>query len=238
MRDLKTAILSFGFLLTFGVARTNAAVLITSSNLDSFELGPAIIGPLGPEVPGTFVTNDSIDIGNLRSSVFCPFGTEQADCPSASVETYIYRHIVTPSTNDVTSFTADFPVNGFTGVAGYSFTESGAVGGNGNNTDFNIVFNDDSDETLVWSLAAGSDRFFDSGETITFFWQSTNSPAGPIGSYRINNAVTGTAIGPAPSSTTSTTSVPEPSKWGFLALFVIFLSRLKSDLRSSQEQIV
>ena len=223
-----TAAISLGFLLTLGVARTNAAVLVTPSNLDSLELGPAIIGPLGPEVPGTFVTNDDVEIGNLRSSVFCPLGTAQADCPSDSLETYIYRHIVTPSTDDVSSFTAGFPVDGFTGVAGYSFNESGAVGGNGNNTDFNIVFNNDSDGSLIWNLNADSDRFFDSGETITFFWQSTNPPAGPIGSYSIDNSLMGQAIGPAPTATeTPATSVPEPNMWGFLALSVIFMSRLK-----------
>ncbi|VEP11774.1 putative Exosortase, PEP-CTERM interaction domain protein [Hyella patelloides LEGE 07179] len=228
-----TTVISSGFLLTLSVARTNAAVLIAPSNLDSLELGPAIIGPLGPEVPGTFVTNDAEEIGNLRSSVFCPLGTEQADCPSDSIETFTYRHIVTPNTDDLASFTAGFPVNGFTGVAGYSFGESGAAGGSGNDTDFNIVFNDDSDETLSWNLNAESDLFFDSDETITFFWQSTVPPAGPIGSYSINNAVTGTAIGPAPATDASPTSVPEPSNWGFLALSMIFLARLKPNSRFS-----
>ena len=54
------------------------------------------------------------------------------------------------------------------GIAGYSFSESGTAGGNGNETDFNIVFNDDTDQSLVWSVADNSNLFFDGGETITF----------------------------------------------------------------------
>ncbi|MDJ0532085.1 MAG: hypothetical protein QNJ70_06245 [Xenococcaceae cyanobacterium MO_207.B15] len=223
MKVLRTIAAIALSMLTLEVHRTHAAVLIAPTDLDALELGPAIIGPLGPEVPGTFVTNDAVEIGNLRSSVFCPIGTEQADCPSDSVETYIYRHIVTPSLNDITSFTAGFPVAGFTGVAGYSFSESGLAGGNGSDTDFNIVFNDDTDETLVWGLSNDSDLFFDSGETITFFWQSIIPPAGPIGSYSLSNSEDGTAIGPAPVAPTAPAPVPEPSTLVFLALSVFFL---------------
>ncbi len=202
--------------LTLETAPIHAAVLIPATDLDTLSLGPAIIGPLGPEVPGTFTTETTTEIGNIRSSVFCPVGTEQADCPSDSIPTYIYRHIVTSSVDDISSFTAAFPVSGFTGVAGYSFGESGTVGGNGNETDFNIVFNEDTDQSLVWNLADNSNLFFDSGETITFFWQSTIPPAGPIGSYNLSNSEVGTARGPAPAP--PATPVPEPSSLVILAL--------------------
>ena len=220
MKALRTTAALALSLLSLDVARSHAAVLIAPTDLDTLELGPVIIGPLGPEVPGTFMTNDAVEIGNLRSSVFCPMGTEQADCPSDSVETYIYRHIVTPSIDEITYFTAGFPVAGFTGVGGYSFNESGEAGGNGNNTDFNLVFNDDTNGTLVWSLANDRDLFFDSGETITFFWQSIIPPAGPIGSYSLSNSEDGTAIGPAPASPTA--PVPEPNTLGFWALSVLY----------------
>ncbi len=216
--------LSVFSLVSLAATQTHAAVIVQPTNLDSLSLGPAIIGPLGPEVPGTFTIEDGSEIGTIRSSVFCPVGTEPADCPSAALDTYIYRHIVTPDLENLTSFTAGFPVSGFTGVAGYSFGESGAAGGSGNDADFSIVFNNDTDNTLVWNLNNLNNSFFERGETITFFWQSTIPPAGPIGDYSItNNVQTGTARGPAPAL--STTPVPEPSNLVLLALFSLPLWR-------------
>ena len=225
MKALSTTVTIAFSLLTVGVNQTQAAVIITPTNLDNLSLGPAIIGPLGPVVPGTFTTGDGSAIGMIDSSVFCPVGTAQADCPSSSLDTYIYRHTVTPDVDNLTSFTAGFPVSGFTEVAGYDFGESGAAGGNGDSGDFEIVFNNDSDNTLIWNVADSSNLFFDRGETITFFWQSTIPPAGPIGSYTItNDSQSGTGRGPAPAP--PVTTVPEPSSLVFLALgFFPFLKK-------------
>lgn len=227
MKALSTTVTIAFSLLTVGVNQTHAAIIITPTNLDNLSLGSAIVGPRGPVVEGKFTTDNGFIIGTIDSSVFCPVGIAQADCPSNLVNTYTYRHTVTPGVDNLTSFTAGFPVSGFTGVAGYSFSESSTADDNGDNGDFEIVFNDDTDSTLVWNVADSSNLFFDSGETITFFWQSTIPPAGPIGSYTISNgSQTVTGIGPAPAP--PVTPVPEPSSLIFLALcFFPFVKREK-----------
>ena len=79
-----------------------------------------------------------------------------------------------------------FAVAGYTGVAGWSFTEAAAAGGTGTSTDLSI---DNIDGQLNWNIVYGlwrSQLGWDSGEPITFFFVSTKPPG--IGYYNLSAA--------------------------------------------------
>ena len=113
---------------------------------------------------------------------------------------YTYVHEVTPTINNISEFNTGFAVAGFNGIAGYSFSQSAAAGGPGNGTGISIEL--DPDRTLDWSVD-NANKYWDSGEKITFFFQSTIRPG--LGDYNLVNSEVGTAVSYAP--------VPEPSTY-------------------------
>lgn len=224
---MKISIISIIGLLTIGVGRasagtividsgpiiiTNASTSVNPQDLSSIDLGEVIIGPLGSVVSDDFTTNSSEDIGDLNSSVF----------DNSATGLFTYTHQVIPGVNDIDSFAVSFPASGFNGVAGYDFSQASAAGGNGDETDFDISFNGITNETITWNITSSGDSFFDTGETITFFWQSTLRPVGPFGTYNLdNNSSSGNALGPSPNAP-NPEPIPEPSSWGLLSLFSLF----------------
>ena len=62
---------------------------------------------------------------------------------------YTYVHTVTPDLVNNLLFNSAGAVAGFTGVAGWSFTEAGAAGGTGTSTDLSI---DNIDGQLNWNI--------------------------------------------------------------------------------------
>lgn len=172
------------------------STLVTPQDFSSIDLGEVIVGPLGSVVSDDFTTVSSQDIGDLNSSVFA----------NSATGLFTYTHQVTPGVDNINSFAVNFPATGFNGIAGYNFSESNSAGGNGEETDFEIVSNDNTDETITWNIPDGTESFFDAGETITFFWQSTLRPVGPFGTYSLDSGSSlGNAIGPTPNA-----PVPEP----------------------------
>ena len=145
------------------------AVSVTPTDLDGIELGEIIVGPNGPTPTDTLESSTGETFGELTSSVFNNDGL------------FTFTHTVTPGVPErfpgIDSFSTGFGVLGFTGVAGYDFAEATAAGV--------PVFVDLSDETgeLSWFAASEGATLFNNGESITFFWQSTVGPAGPIGVY-------------------------------------------------------
>ena len=180
------------------------AITIPATDLDTWVGGASIL----PALPDDFVTAapPPPTNGSVENEVFY----------DGSV--YTYTHEVTPSLNNNLSFNSGGPIAGFTGIAGYSFSQSGAAGGLGTAFDFDI---DEIDGTLVWRTNIGSGAGWDIGEPITFFFVSTKSPG--IGDYNLTSSEVGTAQSYAP--------VPEP---GSIALLGSGLVALYTAVRRRQ----
>ena len=116
---------------------------------------------------------------------------------------YTYTHTVTPSLNNNISFNTAAAIAGFTGTAGWSFSDSGAIGGTGTSVDFVI---EEFDGALVWRPQFGPGAGWDTGESVTFFFVSTLRPG--IGDYNLTSSEVGTAQSYAP--------VPEPGSIALL----------------------
>ena len=188
-------------------AQTNE---IEPTDLDSLRLGAKIEGPVGPDVETSFINTSGNAIGDLSSSVSCPREIDSCiplENPEGTIYTYLYE--VTPGVdlpNDapfpqpntlqpferIESFRLNFPAVGFNGVAGYSFSQAEDA------TDAETVFIETaSDGSLVWILPEEVE--WEEGKTISFFWQTTQAPSGPKGSYGLmgDGRMSG-AVGPLP----------------------------------------
>lgn len=220
----------------FGLSsqKANAASLIPT-NFDELNLGATIVGPVGPEVETTLVNPDDFGLGDLTSSVSCPPGFTSCVPPENPTGTiYTYVHQVTPGVdfpndppfpqpennipfNNVQQFSLGFDAAGFNGVAGYSFSQ--AENALGSDANFNIEQLDDG--RLTWTVSGGEnwDTNTVNPETITFFWQTTQAPSGPGGTYiASNNSTFGSGNGPLP---VPVQTVPESNGlFGLLAVGV------------------
>ncbi|HNP26422.1 MAG TPA: hypothetical protein PKM20_06760, partial [Nitrosomonas sp.] len=203
--------------LIFSLSSAIHAAPVTAVDLATLPLGAKIVGPVGPEVETTMTfTNPADDvtgIADLSSSVSCD-ARFIADCSATAVAgfndvVYTYQHQVIPGVdlpndppfpapgsvvalNGVTEFRLQFPAHGFLGVAGFDFGQAGTAIGS-----VNIGIEQLGDGSLVWTLPNGSG--WDTGETITFFWQTTQRPSGPGGVYAATNQIlSGTGNGPIP----------------------------------------
>lgn len=202
-------------LLTAGIlglaAGSADALNIAPTNLDSLNVGAKIVGPVGPTVDTTLVNTDGDGLGDLTSSVSCPAGFTACLPPTNPANTiYTYIHEVTPGVdflndapfpspattlpfNGVREFSLTFAAEGFTGVAGYSFSQATAALGAGNGFTIQQL----ADRSLNWRV--NQDTGWDTGETVSFFWQTTQAPSGPGGIYSIANPLdSGLANGPLP----------------------------------------
>jgi len=131
-------------------------------------------------------------MGNLVSNVYFD-GTQ-----------YTYVQTVTPSLNNNFLLDTAFPVAGYTGVAGWSFSDADAAGGAGNVFDF-MQF-DGSQIGWVSLIGLPFNLGWDANESISFFFVSTKPPT--IGDYNLIGLESGTANGFAP--------VPEPGTIAWL----------------------
>lgn len=183
--------------------------IVTPTDFGSLNLGGAVQGPLGPEIEGSLISGD-VALGNISSSVHCPEEIEACDPETAeegTIYTYVYR--IRPGfdgPNDegfempervvpverAQSFALGFPAHGFTGVAGYDVEEANAVLEEGINAVISC-----EDGRLRWTFP--EEAGWSTGETITFFWQSTQPPTGADGEYRFDgDARQATGRGPMP----------------------------------------
>jgi hypothetical protein len=117
---------------------------------------------------------------------------------------YTYVHTVNPSLNNNQVINTQFNVNGFTGTAGWSFSEAFDAGGSGTAADFDL---DDFDQ-LKWDSNIGPGFGWDANESISFFFVSTRPPT--IGDYNLIGLESGTAQSFQPSP------VPEPGSIALL----------------------
>ena len=224
--------ITFALVLAFTPA-TQAAP-IAATDFDSLVLGATIVGPVGPEVESSLVDPGGLGLGDLSSSVSCPDGFA-ACAPTTAGAIFTYVHEVTPGVdfpndppfpapttviplNAVSSFGLGFKAEGFTGVAGYSFSQAANVLASG----AAIQIEELADGRIVWNLDASAG--WDTGETLTFFWQTTQGPSGPGGRYAIANAAyAGDGAGPVP------IPVPEPKAALYLVLSLALALALHRD---------
>ncbi len=161
---------------------TALAATVTPADLDVSTYGTLIEGPTTDD----FLDSSQTDIGDIRNWVY-------EDTSGAST-LYTYVHQVTAGVNNISEFNTGFNVKGFNGVAGWDYTEASTAGGDGDADDFLITL--DPDGTLDWNREAGSAAWWDSGEAITFFFQSNRPPR--LGTYNLINSSVGTATSFAP----------------------------------------
>jgi len=215
----------------------SSAVVITPTDFDTLALGAAITGPVGPEVEASLVTAADESLGDISSRVQCPSGFGVCAPPTNPAgTTYTYIHEIIPGvdlTNDapfampgtllspsgLTQFSLAFPPSGFNGVAGFSFGQANtALAGGASAITINAMA-----DGIIWDLDATEG--WDTGENLTFFWQTLQSPSGPGGQYQLANAaLSGIGAGPVP---TTPVQVPEPTTGALLigALLVMTASR-------------
>ena len=124
---------------------------------------------------------------------------------------FLYRIRFFPL-DDVNLFQLGFAAEGFNAagsVAGFSFSEAASALG----TPGAISIEHLNDGSLAWTISTDD---WDTGEPITFFWQTTQPPIGPGGIYSISNGITsGSGNGPLPRP------VPEPGSAALLSLAML-----------------
>ena len=198
-------------------AESDGAAAALARNFEAGEfldldLGAKIVGPQGPEVTSA-LSNAEGNFADMRSFVACPADMTECDPATAPEGTiYTYVHVVYPGedneagtgsgegndSSDVeraTAFRMTRPATGFTGAAGYSKDEAMAAIG----AKADVVITCD-DGALVWTVSAGDggDQW-EQAEPLTFWWQSTVAPAGPVAAYAIDaNYAQATGSGPYP----------------------------------------
>lgn len=182
-------------------------------------LGARIEGPVGPEVDASIMLSNStpedgkrIALGDIKGWVACPEGATSCNPKSLSGDAvYTYVYVVTPGVDEpnddkfpdstsvetvasATEFRMVLPAIGFTGTAGYSLNQArAALGTQG-------TFSISCDEgKLVWKVASGGK--WETDEPITFFWQSSKPPAGPMDAFILEaDGKQGVGAGPHPAT--------------------------------------
>jgi hypothetical protein len=203
-----------------------AITLLAASDAFAINVVPTDfdIWTTGLAVPGKPSTSDLFDVaapppdtnGTIDNAVFFDSATGN----------YTYLHNVTPSLNNNILFHTGFAAEGFTGVAGYSFSDAVAAGGPGSGTDFVIS---DLLGQINWNTAfpsIGSPSGWDAFEPIRFFFVSTNPPG--IGDYNLSTFEVGTGQSYAPLA-----AVPEPGSIALLASGLVGLYAARRRRRRS-----
>lgn len=225
--------------LLLAVSFTSFALPIISSNFDELPLGAKITGPVGPEVETSLVNSSGQAIGDLASSVSCPVGLLECSPPSNPPGTiYTYVHQVIPGIDlpndapfphpfevipfeNVGEFSLGFSASGFNGIAGYSFSEAAAA---------DVSFDIDISATGILRWIADSANW-GTDEQVTFFWQTTQPPVGPGGSYAIANAQdSGAGAGPLPLAIA--VMEPDTSAWLFASMLALVIVNFRRKNKS------
>lgn len=141
--------------------------------------------------------NAAGNFADLRSFVACPQGINPCDpktAPAGTVYTYVMvvypggdndddsgigRNNTASDIERATAFRMVMPAHGFTGKAGYAKPEAlAAIGAKAD-----VVVSCDAGK-LVWTVSAGDGgNQWEQKEPLTFYWQSTQPPAGLAPAY-------------------------------------------------------
>ena len=174
---------------------------LVAAGFNDTQLGPRIVGPQGAEVSSELV-REGMKIADIVSYVTCPApaeGEEAAeecvpgDQPEGAVYTYVHR--VTPAevSDDLDTpivFRTTRAAHGFANNIGYDRDQAEAVLGEG----YSIRVQEDNG-ALIWRVEISNG--WNAGEELTFFWQSTLPPEGPVEAYAVGTE-NGRAMGTGP----------------------------------------
>jgi len=207
-----TLALSMSF--TVLVAGDAFAVAIVPTDLATWITGPSFL----PHIDDVFVTPPtpvSSPMGALGNDVYFDSATGN----------YTYLETVTPSLANNQLFNTGFSAEGFTGTAGFSFADAAASGGAGapclgGGTGPGCAFEiTNIAGQLSWYTnfpSRDNPSGWDGGETIRFFYVSTNPPE--MGDYNLTTTKVGTGQSYAPMA-----AVPEPGSLALLGSGIVGL---------------
>ena len=203
---VRTLAVTLGLALSLTMAQPARAVSVTPTDLASVGLG----APVGGVMVDDFISMvpPPAAIGDATTRVFYD-GIQ-----------YVYTQTVFPSADLNFIFNTEFSVSGFTGLAGWRFSDAAATGAGGNALDFHIERND-AGRLIYVAMFGGAFGEWNAFEPITFFFASTMPPTiKSYGLFSLNPMEFGSAQGLAP--------VPEP---GSIALFGSGLVALYAAIR-------
>lgn len=190
---LRALSVTLGLACALVVARPASAIPVSPVDLNTVALNSQVGGTMIDAFTTLLPPPD--DIGDATTRVFFD-GVN-----------YIYTQTVFPTGDFNFVYNTEFSVSGFTGTAGWRFSDAAAFGAGGNSSDFHI---ENVGGNLVWTaLFGGAFGEWNSFEPITFFFVSTLPPT--IKNYNLFSLMPlefASAQGLAP--------VPEP---GSIALF-------------------
>ena len=160
------------------------------AELDLETLGAKIEGPQGPE-PEAPLMLDGAQVGRIVSYVACPEGIEECvpdDLPDGTVFTFVHQITLDgvsaeqpasgPEVVEAppTLFRTTERAHGFNGSLGYARSQAQAAFGSEDAIGVTI-----DDGRLIWRVTGGQN--WQEGATVTFWWQSTQPPAGPADAF-------------------------------------------------------
>jgi hypothetical protein len=195
----RTLTVTLGLALSVAMAQPAWAVPVTPTDLASVALG----APVGGVMIDDFTTVDPPPpgMGDATTRVF--FDGMR----------YVYTQTVFPNVGLNFVFNTEFDVSGFTGLAGWRYSDAAATGAGGNPLDFHIERND-AGRLIYIAMFGGAFGEWNAFEPITFFFASTLPPTiKGYGLFSLNPVELGSALGFAPEGLAP---VPEP---GSIALF-------------------
>ena len=192
--------------LVLCLAAPAGAAPLAPIDLDGLALGPLVEGPVGVSVDSSFVAGE-VATGDFSGGAACPAGFAECAPPTNPADTlYTFVQTVVPGVdavaNDapfaseapavdpgpVVSYTVAFRPAGFTGAAGYSVSDATAAG-------VELALDRPASGELVFSVTSGE---WTMGETLRFFFETTQPPSGPGGAYALGGEPAGVAPGPLP----------------------------------------
>jgi len=167
---------------------------LVPADLGALVLGARIEGPQGPEVTGNF-TADGETLAEVVSYVACPEGIDPCDpreLPEETIYTFVLRVTPAEGVEGATLFRTNRAATAFANVIGFDKAEAVEVLGEDGQID---VSSDNG--ALVWRVIGGNG--WTAGETLTFYWQSTLAPEGPLEAYQFEaDGISAVGIGPFP----------------------------------------
>lgn len=195
------------------------AAPVPPTDLDNLTLGAFVVGPVGTTVDSSFLAADGADLGDFSGGAACPDGFATCDPMSVDAGTvFTFVQTIVPGAdtveNDpplasdgpltspgaVTSYGFTRAIPGFTGTAGYSFSDAAQFG-----LSFDIdVAGDNGPLTFTSTGADWTD-----GQAVRFFFQTTQPPMGPGQAYAFDGtSASGVATGPVPAPIPMPASLP------------------------------
>lgn len=163
---------------------------LVPAELDIDSLGAKIEGPQGPEPEAPLMLGGA-EIGRIVSYVACPEGVEDCvpdEMPEGTVYTFVHQitldgvSAAEPASGPEvveappTLFRTTERAHGFNGSIGYARSQAQTAFGSEDAIGVTV-----DDGRLIWRVTGTPD--WQQGSTVTFWWQTTQPPAGPADAF-------------------------------------------------------